>query len=162
MESAVLNTNRERLIVRFKVNQQVTLNTDVFNDGSCPGYARGYLLAKRGETGYVLEVEEILNGFRIYEIHIIERDAIIRCNEETLLADGKQRLPNRFAVQEEVMIKKPLVIHARMVVDKGCLATVTSVIQDEFSVDYNISIDGRLFRVPEHSLGRTGDDYASK
>ena len=147
---------------RLQVNDMVVLNVDVFNDGTYPGVARGYLMAKQGEPGLISGCDDHIHDRPVYDVHLTNIDIVVRCREEQLTLESEPLVASRFAPHDKVRIKKPLVIHARTVAKTGSVATIASVIPGDFSMEYHIRIGARCFRVPEHVLGRTGEDYASE
>lgn len=68
----------------FEMGEKVRLRKLIKNDGTFPGQDIGVVLAKKGDTGYVVSIGTYLQRSYIYAVHFLDTGFVIGCRRKEL------------------------------------------------------------------------------
>ncbi|MDF5720061.1 MAG: nitrogen fixation protein NifZ [Rhizonema sp. PD37] len=68
----------------FEIGDKVRLRKLIKNDGTFPGQEVGVVLAKKGDTGYVVSIGSYLQRSYIYAVHFLPSGFIVGCLKKEL------------------------------------------------------------------------------
>lgn len=68
----------------FEIGEKVLLKKMIRNDGTFPGKDVGEVLAKKGETGYIINIGTFLQTSYIYSVHFMSTNRVVGCLKREL------------------------------------------------------------------------------
>ena len=145
---------------KFEYGSQVRLIGNVRNDGSFPGSAKGELLMRRGELGYVRQAGVFLQDQVIYQVHFLEKNLVIGCKEQELIAGTEPWTANAFERGEKATLLISLAHQGEILAVAGSLVSVIQVERPEGEVGeicYRIQQGELDVTVPERALAPVDD-----
>ena len=142
---------------RWELGDAVRVTTNVRNDGTYAGAARGDLLVRRGSVGTVIDVGLFLQSQVIYTVHFLDDDRMVGCREEELIGADECWIPSRFESRERVRAGKTLsAAGSDLRIVRGDAGEVLRVVRDvPGGIVYHVHFDGapgRTLAVPESAL----------
>lgn len=140
----------------WDVGDAVRVTSNVRDDGTFPGAARGELLIRRGSVGTVVDVGTFLQTQAIYSVHFLDVDRIVGCREEELIGADEPWMPSVFESRERVRADKILAAgNGGLHVPKGSPGEILRVLRYAAGVVYHVHFEcapGRTLAVPESAL----------
>lgn len=70
----------------FEIGDKVELRFNIRNDGTFAGLDIGKTLARKGETGYIVNIGTFLQKAYIYAVHFLPSGRVVGCRGRELLA----------------------------------------------------------------------------
>ena len=142
------------LSAKYEYGHQVRLIRNVRNDGSVAGAAKGALLARRGEVGYVRHAGMFLLDQVVYQVHFLDRNTILGCRETELIDAALPWVYNRFEYGDAVELALSLSRAGHLLASKGTPVSVLGVYRDEQdgSVEYRVQLADQELILPERAL----------
>ena len=143
------------MMYEYEYGQAVRLTRNVRNDGTYPGLDIGHLLIRRGAVGYVRDVGLFLQDQIIYRVHFLEAGRTVGCREEELILATDHWVPNKYEFREKVYANQTMSANGEVIIQKGDVGEIESVIKEGKAVYYHARFHSRVFKVPEILLDST-------
>lgn len=139
---------------KYPYGSKVRVISNIRNDGSFPGSKKGDMLMRRGEEGYVRQAGLFLQEQVIYQVHFLERDLILGCKEQELMASDEPWVPNLFEYGDKAKLAINLGHQGEVLVAKGTLVSVLAVSREHLGAvpEYRIQYGELDVTVPERAL----------
>ncbi|WP_299485614.1 nitrogen fixation protein NifZ [Acaryochloris sp. IP29b_bin.137] len=64
---------------QYEMGSRVRVRKVIRNDGTYPGKAVGFHLAKKGDIGYIVGIGTYLQRAYIYSVHFLESNFVVGC-----------------------------------------------------------------------------------
>ncbi|HIK55214.1 MAG TPA: nitrogen fixation protein NifZ [Synechococcales cyanobacterium M55_K2018_004] len=68
----------------FDIGEKVRVKKLIRNDGTFPGKEIGEILAKKGDTGYVISIGTFLQQYYIFAVHFLKTGYVVGCRSKEL------------------------------------------------------------------------------
>ena len=140
---------------RFEYGTEVRLIRNVRNDGTYPGEEVGKLLVRRGTVGCIYDVGSYLQDQIIYRVYFLEAGRTVGCREEELILATDPWVPNKYEFREKVYANQTMSANGEVIIQKGDVGEIESVIKEGKAVYYHARFHSRVFKVPEILLDST-------